>query len=61
MRTEEQGIQVQLPKAPPVHAFPEHPASWYLFAHLDALRKGPLTKMILGRRPFKRDCFIQPA
>jgi phenylpropionate dioxygenase-like ring-hydroxylating dioxygenase large terminal subunit len=39
-----------LPKAPPVHAFPEHPASWYLFAHLDELRKGPLTKMILGRR-----------
>src|SRR5436190_4000109 len=37
-------------KAPPAQAFPKFPASWYLFTQIDELRKGPLTKTILGRR-----------
>jgi phenylpropionate dioxygenase-like ring-hydroxylating dioxygenase large terminal subunit len=35
--------------APPVHAFPAYPASWYLFCPVDQLSK-PLSKRVLGRQ-----------
>src|SRR5258705_13408054 len=44
---ERDGFSV-LPKAPPASSFPEYPASWYLFCHTAELRKGPLSKRVLG-------------
>lgn len=41
--------QSAIPRAPSVAQFPQYPASWYLFCHIDALRRGPLTKRLLGR------------
>lgn len=35
--------------APPANRFPAYPASWYLFGRGDELRRGPVTKTILGR------------
>jgi nitrite reductase/ring-hydroxylating ferredoxin subunit len=35
--------------APPVEAFPEVPASWYLFGGSRELRKGPVSRRLLGR------------
>jgi nitrite reductase/ring-hydroxylating ferredoxin subunit len=39
----------ELPAAPLAASFPAHPAAWYLFCHADELRRGPLSKRILGR------------
>src|SRR5439155_18370363 len=37
--------------APPAEArFPAYPATWYLFGHRDELRRGPVSKDLLGRR-----------
>lgn len=36
-------------KAPPAEAFPQYPASWYLFCHRRDLQRGPLSKRVLGR------------
>jgi nitrite reductase/ring-hydroxylating ferredoxin subunit len=39
------------PDRPPVaEHFPVHPASWYLFCPSKALRRGPVSKRILGRQ-----------
>src|SRR6185369_8686627 len=38
-----------LPEAPPASSFPAYPASWYVFCPEAALRRGPLSKRILGR------------
>ncbi len=35
--------------APPEEAFPAYPASWYLFGESRELRKGPVSRRILGR------------
>ncbi|MBI4663433.1 MAG: Rieske (2Fe-2S) protein [Verrucomicrobia bacterium] len=35
--------------APPANRFPKYPAAWYLFCHTRELRRGPLTKRMLGR------------
>jgi len=43
------GGVAELSKAPPVAAFPAHPAAWYLFCRADDLRGGPVSKRILGR------------
>ena len=45
----ERGGVAELPKAPPVSAFPANPVAWYLFCHTDDLRDGPISKHILGR------------
>ena len=45
----ELGSVAELPKAPPASAFPSSPAAWYLFCHSDDLRRGPVSKRILGR------------
>jgi nitrite reductase/ring-hydroxylating ferredoxin subunit len=34
---------------PPVEAFPAHPASWYLFGDSRELRRGPVSRRLLGR------------
>src|SRR5262245_58719162 len=36
-------------KAPPAEAFPQYPASWYLFCESERLKNEPLTKRTLGR------------
>lgn len=36
--------------APPAEAFPAWPASWYLFGESRELRKGPVSRRILGRK-----------
>jgi nitrite reductase/ring-hydroxylating ferredoxin subunit len=36
--------------APPAEAFPTYPVSWYLFGDARELRKGPVTKELLGRQ-----------
>jgi len=36
--------------APGIDEFPVHPASWYLFGELKALRRGPVSKNMLGTR-----------
>ena len=43
------GKVAELPKAPPLSAFPAYPAAWYLFCHANDLDTGPLAKRILGR------------
>jgi nitrite reductase/ring-hydroxylating ferredoxin subunit len=35
--------------APPAEVFPAYPASWYLFGESRELRKGPVSRRILGR------------
>src|SRR5437763_17168215 len=35
--------------APPAAAFPAYPASWYLFGPARNLRRGPVTKTVLGQ------------
>ncbi|HEY4596665.1 MAG TPA: Rieske 2Fe-2S domain-containing protein, partial [Thermoanaerobaculia bacterium] len=35
--------------APPAEVFPEYPASWYLFGESRELRKGPVSRRLLGR------------
>jgi nitrite reductase/ring-hydroxylating ferredoxin subunit len=37
-------------QAPPAEAFPAYPASWYLFGESRELRRGPLSRRILGRQ-----------
>jgi nitrite reductase/ring-hydroxylating ferredoxin subunit len=37
-------------QAPSADRFPEYPASWYLFCGSADLRKGPVSKQMLGRR-----------
>jgi nitrite reductase/ring-hydroxylating ferredoxin subunit len=37
-------------RAPRSDAFPAFPVSWYLFASSDALRRGPVSRGLLGRR-----------
>lgn len=37
-------------EAPPAEAFPAYPASWYLFCASRELRRGPVSRQILGRR-----------
>ncbi|HUS34528.1 MAG TPA: Rieske 2Fe-2S domain-containing protein [Verrucomicrobiae bacterium] len=36
--------------APPASAFPEYPASWYLFGRASDLGDGPVSKRMLGRQ-----------
>ncbi len=36
--------------APVAELFPAHPVSWYLFCHSRELRRGPLSREMLGRR-----------
>ncbi|MFL6258071.1 MAG: Rieske 2Fe-2S domain-containing protein [Thermoanaerobaculia bacterium] len=36
-------------QAPPAEVFPEYPASWYLFGESRELKKGPVSRRILGR------------
>jgi nitrite reductase/ring-hydroxylating ferredoxin subunit len=36
--------------APPASRFPAYPASWYLFGRGDELRRGPVSKDLIGRR-----------
>lgn len=38
-----------IPRAPSVAQFSQYPASWYLFCRTGDLRRGPLTKRLLGR------------
>ena len=40
----------ELSPPPPASRFPLYPASWYLFCHRDELRRGLLSKTMLGRR-----------
>src|SRR4051812_12701938 len=35
-------------RPPPASAFPEFPASWYLFGPADELQTGPVSKRMLG-------------
>jgi nitrite reductase/ring-hydroxylating ferredoxin subunit len=37
-------------RAPPAERFPDYPVSWYLFGRLRELRRGPVTKDLLGRK-----------
>jgi nitrite reductase/ring-hydroxylating ferredoxin subunit len=46
---QEQNGHCEVPAAPSASSFPAHPASWYFFCHTDDLRRGPLSKKILGR------------
>ncbi len=36
--------------APPAERFPTYPASWYLFGRASELRRGPVSRDLLGRR-----------
>jgi nitrite reductase/ring-hydroxylating ferredoxin subunit len=36
-------------QAPPAEVFPAHPASWYLFGDSRELRRGPVSRRLLGR------------
>lgn len=38
-----------LSPAPPAEAFPAYPASWYLFGDSRELRRGPVSRRLLGR------------
>ncbi len=49
MKTETESKTETLRPAPPVEKFPTWPASWYLFGTARELRKGPVSKRLLGR------------
>ena len=38
-----------VPVAPSASSFPAYPAAWYLFCSADDLRRGPVSKKLLGR------------
>lgn len=38
-----------LSQAPPAEAFPAYPASWYLFGDSREIRRGPVSRRLLGR------------